>query len=349
MLSRFHQFSQQYLLDHPYYSIFLIILDTPIVGSPRGFLVTIQYLKPCSSPTKLFILLFKNTYRPGKNVIDILDEVITMVRSIYNKYKNELLLRQPSEEEVKELIEKLNSVYSRTKLDKMKARLMANEILRLLKPHMSYKDLNRLTGVPESILCRYVRGNIIPSYEQAINILSRISLSTDLDSLLRNLVLSEKSTIIDLSRVMKDPYIIRLLTILLSIELAGKSISKIIATSESVLPLATMLGLELNSSLVLVKRRMYPGIQYYSAIIIRGPRASETIYIDKDLINRRDQLLVLADVVYTGKTLEAVLNLLSRARAQIVDIIAILAIGDQWKRRLREYKVKTLTQIPYPF
>lgn len=277
------------------------------------------------------------------------DEVIIMVRSIYNKYKNELLLRQPSEEEVKELIEKLNSVYSRTKLDKMKARLMANEILRLLKPHMSYKDLNKLTGVPESILCRYVRGNIIPSYEQAINILSRISLSTDLDSLLRNLVLSEKSTIIDLSRVMKDPYIIRLLTILLSIELAGKNISKIIATSESVLPLATMLGLELNSSLVLVKRRMYPGIQYYSAIIIRGPRASETIYIDKDLVNRRDQLLVLADVVYTGKTLEAVLNLLSKARAQIVDIIAILAIGDQWKRRLREYRVKTLTQIHYPF
>ncbi len=275
--------------------------------------------------------------------------MIIMVRSIYNKYKNELLLRQPSEEEVKELIEKLNSVYSRTKLDKMKARLMANEILRLLKPHMSYKDLNKLTGVPESILCRYVRGNIIPSYEQAINILSRISLSTDLDSLLRNLVLSEKSTIIDLSRVMKDPYIIRLLTILLSIELAGKNISKIIATSESVLPLATMLGLELNSSLVLVKRRMYPGIQYYSAIIIRGPRASETIYIDKDLVNRRDQLLVLADVVYTGKTLEAVLNLLSKARAQIVDIIAILAIGDQWKRRLREYRVKTLTQIHYPF
>ncbi len=271
-----------------------------------------------------------------------------MVKGIYARHRNELLLRTPSREEVEELISKLNSVYSRTKLDKMKARLMANEVLRLLKPHLSYKDLNKLTGVPESILCRYVRGNIIPSYEQAVNILSKISLSVDINSLLRNLVLSEKSTIIDLSRVMKDPYIIRLLTILLSIELAGRNINKIIATSESVLPLATMLGLELNSSIVLVKRRMYPGIQYYSAIVIRGPRASETIYIDKDLINRRDQLLVLADVIYTGKTMEAVLNLLSRARAAIVDIIVILAIGEQWKKRLREYKIKTLTQISYP-
>jgi adenine phosphoribosyltransferase len=272
-----------------------------------------------------------------------------MGRTLYSNQS--LILRTPSREEILQLVSKINSAYSKTKLDRMKARLMANEVLRLLKPHLSYKDLNKLTGVPESILCRYVRGNIIPSYEQAINILSKISLSIDLDTLLRNLVAREKSTIIDLSRVLKDPYIIRLLTILLTIELAGKTITKIVATSESVLPLATMLGLELNSSIVLVKRRAYPGIQYYSAIIVRTPRESETIYIDKDLINRRDRVLVLADVVYSGKTLNAVLNLLSRTRATVVDIIVILALGNQWRKRLKEYNVKTLTQtdVSYPF
>ncbi len=270
-----------------------------------------------------------------------------MVRGVLSG--TSLILRKPSDKEIEDLIEKINSVYAKNKLNKMKIRLMANEILRLLKPHLSYHDLNKLTGVPESILCRYVRGNIIPSYEQAVNILSKISLSIDIDSLLRNLVVSEKSTIIDLSRVLKDPYVIRLITILLLIELTGREISKIIATSESVLPIATMLGLELNSSIVLVKRRAYPGIQYLSAIIVRSPKESETIYIDRDLINKRDQILVLADVVYTGKTLNAILNLLTKARARINDIIVILALGEQWKRRLSEYHIKTLTQIPYPF
>lgn len=258
-------------------------------------------------------------------------------------------VRIPSQAEINYMVERINKIYGSPKLNKLKARLMANEILRLLKPSFSYKSLSILTGIPESVLCRYVRGNIIPSYEQAVNILAKISLSIDIDYLLRELVEREKSTIIDLSRVLKDPYIIRLLTIMLILELAGRNITKIIATAESVLPLATMIGLELNTPIVLVKRRAYPGVNYYSAIIVRSPKESETLFLDKDLINKRDNVLVLADVVYTGKTLSGVISLLERARAKISDIIVILALGEKWKTRLEEYNVKPLTKIPYPF
>ena len=257
-------------------------------------------------------------------------------------------IRIPSTSEIEAITRKINSIYSEPKLNRLKLRLMANEVLRLLKPSFSYKALAILTGIPESVLCRYVRGNIIPSYEQAVNILARVSLSIDIDYLLKEIVEKEKSPIIDLSRVLKDPYIIRLLTIMLLLELAGKNITKILATAESVLPLATMLGLELNAPIVLVKRRAYPGVQYYSAIIVRSPRESETIHIDKDLISRKDTVLILADVVYTGKTLSAVLSLLEKARAKISDIIVILALGDKWMTRLEEYDIKTLTRIPYP-
>jgi len=259
-----------------------------------------------------------------------------------------IILRKPAEMEVKNLVNKIDQVYSKPKLNRLKARLMANEVLRLLKPNFSYRVLSELTGVPESVLCRYVRGNIIPSYEQAISILARISLSIDINSLLKELVEREKSTIIDLSRVLKDPYIIRLLAILLSIELTGTNISKIIVTSESVLPLATMLGLELNSPIVLVKRRAYPGIQYYSAIIVRSPRETETIYIDRDLLSRRDNLLVLADVIYTGKTMSAVLGLIAKSKAKVSKIVVVLSIGEQWRSRLADYEIKTLTTIPFP-
>lgn len=267
---------------------------------------------------------------------------------VRDKGRHSLVLRMPEEEQVRELIGKIDRVYSVTKLSRMKVRLMASELLRLLKKHMSYRDLRKLTGIPESILCRYTRGNIIPSYEQAINILARISLAIDLNTLLKNLVLREKSTIIDLSRIMKEPYILRLLTILLSIELAGKNITKIIATSESIFPLASMLGLELGSSVVLVKKRAYPGIQYYHAIVVRSPKESEVLYIDRDLVSRRDQILVLADVVYSGRTLRAVLEILTRIRTRIVDVIAILGLGEKWRERLKEYEVKTLTLIPPP-
>ncbi len=260
-----------------------------------------------------------------------------------------IALKIPREEDVREMIKTISQAYSNPKLNRLKIRLLANEVLRLLKPNLPYKVLNELTGIPESVLCRYVRGNIVPSFEQAINILARISLSIDLDYLLKELVEEEKSNIIDLSRVLKDPYVIRLLSIIISLKLVGKSITKIVATAEAVMPLATMLGVEMNASIVLVKKKAYPGIQYYATIVPRSPKDTETLYIDKDLITRRDSVLVLADVVYTGRTLYAILSMLEKTRARIEDIIVILGLGENWKNRLRDYDVEILTHLPYPF
>ncbi len=260
-----------------------------------------------------------------------------------------IVIRIPREEEIDEMMKTIHRVYFTPKLNRLKIRLLANEILRLLKPSLSYKVMNQLTGVPESVLCRYVRGNIIPSYEQAIRILAKISLSIDLDHLLKELVEKEKSNIIDLSRVLKDPYVIRLLTIILLLKLSGKNLTKIIATAEAVMPLATMLGIELNVPIVLVKKKAYPGIQYYSAIVPRSPKDVVSLYLDRDLISRKDNILVLADVVYTGRTLYTVLGLLEKARANVEDIVVILALGEMWKKRLSKYNVRVLTHIPYPF
>ncbi len=263
--------------------------------------------------------------------------------------KKKLVIRKPTEDEIDTISRKLSIIYSKPKYNRVKARLMANEMLRLLKPNFSYRVLSELTGIPESVLCRYVRGSIIPSFEQALKILASLSLSVDINSLLHELVEREKSSIIDLSRVLKDPYIIRLLTILLMIELAGNKIDKIVATSFSVLPLATMLGLELNCPIVLVKRRPYPGFQYYSAIVVRTPRETESLYIDRDLLSRRDNVLVLADVVYTGKTLSAVLDMVMRSRAKISKIVVLLALGDAWKASLlRRFDIQIMSYIEYP-
>ncbi|RLG81613.1 MAG: phosphoribosyltransferase [Thermoprotei archaeon] len=261
-----------------------------------------------------------------------------------------VVLRRPSKAIVDEFVSAINRAFSMPKLNKLKIRLLANEILRLLKPSLSYKILNELTGVPESVLCRYVRGNIVPSYEQAVKILAKVLLSIDLDYLLRKLVEEERSNIIDLSRVLKDPYVIRLLTIIISLKLSNKNITKIIATAESVMPLATMVGIEMNVPIILVKKKAYPGIQYYSGVVTRSPKDIETLYIDRDLVNRRDNMLVLADVVYTGRTLETILTMLEKARTRVESIIVVLALGELWRNRLKGYssKIEVLTHLPYP-
>ncbi|WP_440060145.1 phosphoribosyltransferase family protein [Thermogladius sp. 4427co] len=267
-----------------------------------------------------------------------------MVRSSLSSF----VVRKPLENEISQMMSNINRVYGGTKANRMKIRLLANEMLRLLKRNLSYKDLTALTGIPESVLCRYVRGNIIPSYEQAVGILSKLALSIDINHLLRELVEHEKSTLIDLSRVLKDPYIIRLLSIILLLELVSTNVTKIIVTAESVLPIGTILGIELGAPVLLVKRRSYPGVQYYSSMVIRSPKEAENLYIDRDLLSRKDNVLILADVVYTGKTLHAVIDILEKARVTIAEIIVILGLGNMWRERLRDYPVKVLTTLPPP-
>jgi adenine phosphoribosyltransferase len=256
-----------------------------------------------------------------------------------------LVVKKPLEHEVAAFAEKIVKAYSRTKADRLKLRLLARDVLRLLKPVMSYRDLYSLTGLPESVLCRYVKGSILPSFEQAVKILAKITLSIDLNYLLKELVEQEKSPVIDLLRVLKDPYISKLLAIIVMLELVGKEITKIVATAEAVLPIASLLSIEFNAPIILVKRKSYPGIQYYSTTIMKSPKDIESLYIDRDLISKKDKLLVVADVVYTGRTLEAVLQILEKSRAEITDVIAILGLGRLWEERLKPYNVKVLSIV----
>ncbi|MEM0001502.1 MAG: phosphoribosyltransferase [Desulfurococcaceae archaeon] len=262
--------------------------------------------------------------------------------------KRVLVVRRPVETEVEEFAEKLAQTHGRSKADKIKLRLLSSEVLRLIKPVLSYRDLYELTGLPESVLCRYVKGSVIPSFEHAIRILAKIALSLDLGYLLKELVEREKSPIIDLLRVLKEPYIARLLSIMILLELSDKQITKIVATAEAILPIATMLSIEFNAPVVLVKRnRSYPGIQYYSITVMKGPKDVETLYLDRDLITRKDKVFVLADVVYTGKTLESVLYMLLKSKAEIVDVVAIMGLGTAWEERLRPFNVKVLSIVPF--
>ncbi|MFZ8783104.1 MAG: phosphoribosyltransferase family protein [Desulfurococcaceae archaeon] len=258
-----------------------------------------------------------------------------------------LVVKKPLEHEVAAFAEKIVKAYGGTKADRLKLRLLARDVLRLLKPVMSYRDLYSLTGLPESVLCRYVKGSILPSFEQAVKILAKITLSIDLNYLLKELVEQEKSPVVDLLRVLKDPYISKLLAIIVMLELVGKEITRIVATAEAVLPIASLLSIEFNAPIILVKRKSYPGIQYYSTTIMKSPKDIESLYIDRDLISKKDKLLVVADVVYTGRTLEAVLQILEKSRAEIIDVIAILGLGRLWEERLKPYNVKLLSIVPF--
>ncbi|MEZ0394643.1 MAG: phosphoribosyltransferase family protein [Desulfurococcaceae archaeon] len=257
------------------------------------------------------------------------------------------LLRIPDSEAVEKLEANLLERYSARKVDRVRARIMATELLRLLKPRISYRELSAVTGLPESVLCRYTKGEVVPNFEQAIKILARLVQAIDIHTLLRGFVERDRSVTLDLSRVL-TPYAMRLLSIIVALELADTRPSKLIATSDTILPVATLVALELNAPVIFIKRRMYPTVHYHVIHVVRSPREIESLYLDRDLLGRGENVVVLADVVYTGRTLRAVLETLNRLKVNVERVVVILGLGEGWKARLSGHSVKVLTTVPPP-
>ncbi|OYT50882.1 hypothetical protein B6U66_04870, partial [Candidatus Bathyarchaeota archaeon ex4484_135] len=59
---------------------------------------------------------------------------------------------------------------SLTRLEKLKFRVQVIEILRLLKSRYKYSELSRLTGLPATVLSRYILGHVLPSFERAVEL-----------------------------------------------------------------------------------------------------------------------------------------------------------------------------------
>ncbi len=243
-------------------------------------------------------------------------------------------LKKPSPTEVESIKYSLDEWFSTDKYMVLRARLLAIEFLRLLKRRVSYKHLSEITGVSQSVLCRYVRGSIVPSFSHSISILASLASAIDIDSIIRRFLEREQSIVIDLSRLLKDPYLVKIISFILMTKLADRRIDKIIVGSPTILPVAAIVSLELGSDIVLAKRRKYPNVSYYEEVIVRSMKDVETIYVDKDMINRRDSVAIITDLVITGKTLRALLNIAARARATVNSVIAIVAIGNEWRRRI---------------
>ena len=73
-----------------------------------------------------------------------------------------------------------------------------------------------------------------------------------------------------------------------------------------------------------------------------------TLYIPKDAFKRRDSVLIVDDMIKTGETQAALVNLVRRARAEVSGIYSLISVGDDWKTKLnlpRGSPVEVVTKI----
>ena len=59
-----------------------------------------------------------------------------------------------------------------------------------------------------------------------------------------------------------------------------------------------------------------------------------SLYLPKSLLDKRDSVLIVDDVVRSGEQLRALVNLVRKANAEIAGVFVMISFGDRWMKDL---------------
>jgi adenine/guanine phosphoribosyltransferase-like PRPP-binding protein len=117
---------------------------------------------------------------------------------------------------------------------------------------------------------------------------------------------------------------------------AGKRVTKVLTAAVDGIPLSTMVANSLGVNLVIAKWTKEVGVPAFleETYVLRDSGVTMTLYIPRDAIKKRDSVLIVDDMIKTGETQAALINLVRKAKAEVSGIYSLIAVGDEWQKKL---------------
>ncbi len=237
-----------------------------------------------------------------------------------------------------------------THAEDLKLRLMTIELLRTAKKQYTYRELSSKTGLPVTVLSRYAKGHVLPNTERARLLWRTLSKMVGLHVELRRRILFNKEGYFDNTNIIGDFNLLRQAAHHALATFAGKRVTKVLTAAVDGIPLATMVANSLGVSLVIAKWTKEVGVPAFleETYVLRDSGVTMTLYLPKDAIKRRDSILIVDDMIKTGETQAALVNLVHKARAEISGIYALIAVDNEWQKKIslpRGCPVEVVTKL----
>ncbi|MBS7621525.1 helix-turn-helix domain-containing protein [Candidatus Bathyarchaeota archaeon] len=241
-----------------------------------------------------------------------------------------------------------------THAEELKLRLMTIELLRTAKykRNITYRELSAKTGLPVTVLSRYAKGHVLPNTARAKQLWKVLSKFVGLENELRNRIRFNEDGYFDNTEIIGDFNILQQAANHALANFAGKRVTKVFTAAVDGIPLATMVANALGVNLVIAKRSKEVGVKEFleETFVLRDSGVTITLYVPKEAIKKRDSVLIVDDMIKTGETQAALVNLVRKAKAEISGIFSLIAIGDEWRKRLKleECPIEVVTYIKPP-
>jgi len=142
-----------------------------------------------------------------------------------------------------------------SQIEAVKKKLRVIRILKLLKKRYTYEELSKITGLPITVLNRYVRGKVLPSTDRAKELLEFLSSYINIGEEVRRRIQFDEHGLFDNMRVLSDTNLMSLIAEKVASEYIDKNISKVLTAATDGIPLAVHIANELNVDVVYAKKK----------------------------------------------------------------------------------------------
>jgi len=221
---------------------------------------------------------------------------------------------------------------SETHLQDIKFRLMTIDLLRLAKKNYTYREIGVKTSLPVTVLSRYVKGHVLPGGKRAKKIWDALSTIVSLEDELRRRIKFDSKGYFDNTSIICDVPLLKQAALHVLSKFAGKRITKVLTAAADGVPLTTIIAETLGVDILIAKKSKEVGVKdFVEEMFVPGDSAVVTsLYLPKGVIKRSDSVLIVDDVIKSGETQRALMNMVCRSKADLAGVYALIAVDDHW-------------------
>jgi len=238
-----------------------------------------------------------------------------------------------------------------TRVRELKYRMMITDLLKVAAETHTYQQLSDLLGLSPPILSRYMRGHVLPSYSRAQGLYDKLMVITDIREELKKRINFDEDGYFDNTPLVTEITWLKIMSNYALEKFAGRRVTKILTAAVDGIPVSTLVANLLEVDLLIAKGTKEVGINAFveETYIPRGSAIRQSLYIPKNSIRKRDSILIIDDVVRTGETVKALVDMVANQRADIAGIYVLVTVGNEWKEYLKDciskYSFETLIDL----
>ncbi|NJE61688.1 phosphoribosyltransferase family protein [Thermococcus sp. 21S7] len=228
-----------------------------------------------------------------------------------------------------------------SQLKSVQEKLRLVRVLRLLKKTYTYEELSRITGLPITVLNRYVRGKVLPSAERTRELLNLLLPYINIEEEVKRRIKFDEYGFFDNMPVLSDTSLMSLIAEDVASRYMDKNVDKVLTAATDGIALGVHVARELSVDVVYAKKKKEVGVEkFYEVSYVPSASGSvTTLYLPHWALKKGENILIVDDVIRSGETQRALLEMCRRAGAKPVGMFFLISVGDVIDHLKKDYSI----------